>query len=61
MMILELVKNIKIITFTNRIDEHTADYSKDYIKKSKNWALKEKQIKEIAKWTEEKLKKPTSK
>lgn len=48
-------KKYKIITITNRIDEHTADYSKDYIK-IKELALKEKQIKEIAKWTEEKIK-----
>jgi peptidyl-prolyl cis-trans isomerase SurA len=25
-------KSFKIITVTNRIDEHTADYAKDYIK-----------------------------
>ena len=48
-------KKYKIITVTNRINEHTADYSKDYIK-IKDLALKEKQIKAIAKWTEEKIK-----
>ena len=48
-------KKYKIITVTNRIEEHTADYSKDYIK-IKDLALKEKQIKEIAKWTDEKIK-----
>jgi peptidyl-prolyl cis-trans isomerase SurA len=48
-------KKYKIITVTKRIDEHTADYAKDYIK-IKDLALKEKQIKAIAKWTEEKIK-----
>lgn len=48
-------KKYKIITVTNRINEHTADYAKDYIK-IKELALKEKQIKAIAKWTEEKIK-----
>ena len=48
-------KKYKIITVTNRINEHTADYAKDYIK-IKDLALKEKQIKAIAKWTDEKIK-----
>lgn len=48
-------KKYKIITVTNRINEHTADYAKDYIK-IKDLALKEKQIKAIAKWSEEKIK-----
>lgn len=48
-------KKYKIITVTNRIDEHTADYAKDYIK-IKELALKEKQIKAITKWTNEKIK-----
>ena len=48
-------KKYKIITVTNRINEHAADYAKDYIK-IKDLALKEKQIKAIAKWTEEKIK-----
>lgn len=48
-------KKYKIVTVTNRIDEHTADYSKDYIK-IKALALKEKQINAIAKWSEEKIK-----
>jgi peptidyl-prolyl cis-trans isomerase SurA len=48
-------KKYKIITVTNRIDQHTADYAKDYIK-IKELALKEKQIKAIGKWTEEKIK-----
>ena len=48
-------KKYKIITVTNRINEHTADYAKDYIK-IKELALKEKQIKAIAKWSAEKIK-----
>ena len=48
-------KKYKIITVTNRINEHTADYAKDYIK-IKDLALKEKQIKAIAKWTGGKIK-----
>lgn len=48
-------KKYKIITVTNRINEHTADYAKDYIK-IKDLALKEKQIKAIGKWSDEKIK-----
>ena len=48
-------KSYKIITVTNKIEEHTADYSKDYIK-IKELALKEKQINAIAKWFDEKIK-----
>ena len=48
-------KKYKIITVTNRINEHTADYGKDYIK-IKNLALKEKQIKQVGKWFDEKIK-----
>ena len=48
-------KKYKIITVTNRINEHAADYSKDYTK-IKELALKEKQINAIAKWSEEKIK-----
>jgi peptidyl-prolyl cis-trans isomerase SurA len=48
-------KSYKIITVTNRINEHTADYAKDYIK-IKELALKEKQIKAIGKWFDEKIK-----
>lgn len=48
-------KRFKIITVTNRIDEHTADYSKDYTK-IRELALKEKQINAIDKWTNEKIK-----
>lgn len=48
-------KKYKIITVTNKIDEHVADYAKDYLK-IKELALKEKQINAIAKWSEEKIK-----
>ncbi len=48
-------KKYKIITVTDRIDAHTADYGKDFIK-IKDLALKEKQIKAIAKWSSEKIK-----
>ena len=49
------VKRFKIITVTNRGIDHKADYAKDYLR-IKEIALKEKQIKAIAKWTEEKIK-----
>ena len=45
----------KIMTVTNRYDQHTADYSKDYTK-IKELALKEKQMKAVAKWSESKIK-----
>ena len=48
-------KKFKIITVTNRIDSHTADYAMDYIK-IKDLALKEKQIKAIGKWFDDKIK-----
>lgn len=48
-------KKYKIITVTNRIDQHTADYAKDYIK-IKDLALKEKQIKAIGTWFDDKIK-----
>jgi len=48
-------KKYKLVMVTNRIEEHTADYAKDYIK-IKALALKEKQINAIAKWSEEKIK-----
>ena len=48
-------KKYKIITVTDRIDQHTADYARDYVK-IKDLALKEKQIKAIAKWSDEKIK-----
>ena len=42
----------KILTVTDRIDEHEADYARDYIK-IKNLALQDKQFKAIQKWTKE--------
>lgn len=48
-------KMYKLVMVTNRIDQHTADYSKDYTK-IRELALKEKQIAAIAKWTDEKIK-----
>ncbi len=48
-------KKYKIIMVSNRINEHTADYGKDYTK-IKELALKEKQIKAIGKWSDEKIK-----
>ncbi|MWB95057.1 peptidylprolyl isomerase [Flavobacterium sp. GA093] len=48
-------KTYKLITVTNRIDAHTADYAKDYTK-IRELALKEKQIKAIGKWFDDKIK-----
>jgi peptidyl-prolyl cis-trans isomerase SurA len=48
-------KSYKIITVTNRINEHTADYATDYIK-IKELALNEKKIKAIGVWFEDKIK-----
>ncbi|SNR52265.1 peptidylprolyl isomerase [Flavobacterium sp. ov086] len=48
-------KTYKLITVTNRIDEHVADYAKDYTK-IKELALKEKQITTISKWFDTKIK-----
>lgn len=48
-------KSYKIVTVTNKIDQHVADYSKDYTK-IRELALKEKQINAIAKWSDEKIK-----
>lgn len=47
-------KSFKLITVTNRINEHTADYATDYIK-IKELALKEKQFRVIGKWFDEKI------
>ena len=44
----------KILTVTDRIDEHEADFARDYLK-IKNLAVQDKQFKEIAKWQEEKI------
>ena len=48
-------KSYKLLTVTNRFDEHIAEYSKDYLK-LKELALKEKQIEAIAKWSTENIK-----
>ena len=47
-------KFYKIITVNNRTEEHKADFSQDYLK-IKELALRDKQIKTIGKWTEEKI------
>lgn len=44
----------KIMMVTDRIDEHEADYARDYLK-IKKLAEDEKKIKTIAKWQEEKI------
>lgn len=44
----------KILTVANRIDEHEADFSRDYLK-IKRLALQDKQFKAIEKWQEEKI------
>ena len=48
------LKKYKILLISNRFDEHKADYSLDY-SKIKELALKEKQIKIIQNWMEEKI------
>ncbi|EPR73371.1 Survival protein SurA precursor (Peptidyl-prolyl cis-trans isomerase SurA) [Winogradskyella psychrotolerans RS-3] len=42
----------KILTVTDRIDDHEADFAKDYLK-IKNLALQDKQVKAVAKWQKE--------
>lgn len=44
----------KILTVTNKYEEHTSDFSKDY-EKIKDLALKEKQIRTIEKWQNKKI------
>jgi len=44
----------KILTVSNRYDEHVADFSKDYIKIQK-LALQNKQLKEIENWQAQKI------
>ncbi|WP_397362318.1 peptidylprolyl isomerase [Olleya sp. R77988] len=44
----------KLVTVTDRIDEHDADYSRDYLK-IKELALNEKQYDAIGKWQNEKI------
>ena len=47
-------KKYKIIKVVNRYEEHIADYSKDFTK-IKELALKDKQVKTIKKWMEDKI------
>jgi len=47
-------EKFKILTVTNRTDEHEANFAKDYIK-IKELALREKQLNAIEKWQEEKI------
>lgn len=47
-------KLFKILTVNEKTEEHTADFSKDFLK-IKEIALKDKQISAIAKWTKEKI------
>lgn len=49
-------KSYRIYKITNRIDEHQADFTKDYVK-IQDLALKEKQLKAIAKWMKEHIEK----
>ena len=44
----------KILTVTDRIDEHEADFARDYLK-IKELALQEKQFKAVGKWQDEKI------
>ncbi|TXG34536.1 peptidylprolyl isomerase [Seonamhaeicola maritimus] len=44
----------KILTVSDRIDEHKADYARDFLK-IKELALKEKQLRAIDKWQSEKI------
>ena len=44
----------KLITVTDRFDEHKADFAKDYLK-IKDLALKDKQLKLIGEWQQEKI------
>lgn len=47
--------NYKILSVARRFEEHVADFQKDY-EKIKDLALKEKQIREIGKWQDKKIK-----
>lgn len=47
-------KKFKIMTITDRFEEHIADYAQDYLK-IKDLALKEKQLKAIEAWQAEKI------
>lgn len=46
--------SFKLLKVTDRIDEHEANYARDYLK-IKELALNDKKIKAIAKWQEEKI------
>ncbi|WP_339756201.1 peptidylprolyl isomerase [uncultured Winogradskyella sp.] len=48
-------KKFKILTVTDRIDDHEADFARDYLK-IKELALQDKQIKAIEKWQKETIK-----
>ncbi len=48
------LKKYKILKVSNRFDEHTADYSKDFLR-IKSLALKEKQLKIIGEWMSDKI------
>jgi peptidyl-prolyl cis-trans isomerase SurA len=48
-------QSYKIMTVTNRYEQHPADYARDYTK-VKDLALQEKQKREIAKWSIQKVK-----
>ncbi|AVM51433.1 peptidylprolyl isomerase [Capnocytophaga sp. oral taxon 878] len=49
-------KSYRIYKITNRIDEHQADFTKDYVK-IQDLALKEKQLKAVTKWMKEHIEK----
>ncbi len=49
-------KSYRIYQITNRIEEHQADFVKDYVK-IQDLALKEKQLKAITKWLKEHIEK----
>ena len=42
----------KLLTVTDRVDDHEADFAKDYLK-IKNLALQDKQVKAVEKWQKE--------
>ena len=49
-------KSYRIYQITNRIEEHQADFVKDYVK-IQDLALKEKQLKAISNWLKEHIEK----
>ncbi len=48
-------KKFKIVTVFDRVDEHEADFARDYVK-IKDFALADKKFKTIAKWQKNKIK-----